>query len=53
MLAKTLVFIALALGVAATLDPAKSNTKGKYPKSPGCSRDFGSGLPPSQRAPEH
>ncbi|EKG16600.1 small secreted protein [Macrophomina phaseolina MS6] len=29
--------LAVAATVSATLDPASSNSKGKYPKSPGCS----------------
>ncbi|RYP74085.1 hypothetical protein DL769_004102 [Monosporascus sp. CRB-8-3] len=29
--------LALAVSVTATLDPATSNTKGKYPANPGCS----------------
>ena len=30
--------LAIAGAVSATLEPAKSNTKGQYPKSPACSR---------------
>lgn len=30
--------LALAASVAATLDPADTNTKGKYPSKPSCSR---------------
>ncbi|OJD30982.1 small secreted protein [Diplodia corticola] len=33
----TTVLAVLAVTASATLDPATSNTKGKYPASPGCS----------------
>lgn len=32
--------LAIAGAVTATLEPAQSNTKGKYPNSPSCSRTW-------------
>jgi hypothetical protein len=38
MFAKSIITIlTLAVAATATLDPATSNTKGKYPSSPSCS----------------
>jgi len=46
---KTLVAIlAFATAAAATLDPATSNTKGKYPSKPSCARK-----PRSLPSPQH
>lgn len=38
MFAKSIItFLTLAAAATATLNPATSNTKGKYPSKPGCS----------------
>lgn len=39
--------LAIVGAVTATLDPAQSNTKGKYPKSPSCSRKSIRNITPS------